>query len=480
MGCKETRRRDWLKVGSLGALGLSLPDLLASQTTSLSKTETPSGQTFGRAKSCIVLFMFGAPAHQDIWDLKPDAPREIRGEFRPIASRCPDTFVGEHIPRLAQMSDRYTIVRSMSHPDNTHTVAMHYMLTGVRHQRPTTNPQNAPDDFPCLGAVTNFAQQQHLLTPLSATSRHRVPATPPTTLPHNQDNSILPSSVSLNAPANQVSANNWIFPGFFSGFLGRAYDPLFIEQHANSTSFEPFPTVQEESRLPARRNLLSTFDLFSRHLHQRKVVSLMDHHYDRALDLLTSQKARHAFNLTQEPESLREQYGRTPFGQGCLLARRLIESGVRLVTVNWERDDAYWDTHSNNFSQLKNQLLPNFDQGFSTLLEDLHQRGLDSETLVVCLGEFGRTPTINANAGRDHWAACNSIVLAGAGIDHGKVYGRSDRNAAYPVRNLVAPSDLSATIYHLLGIDYQYRITGPDNRSLPLSNGKPLYEILNA
>jgi hypothetical protein len=395
--------------------------------------------------------MFGAPAHQDIWDLKPDAPLTMRGEFRPISTKVPGLFIGEHIPRLAAMANRYALIRSLTHPDNTHTVAMHYMLTGVRHARPETNPQNAPDDFPCFGAVVNQV---------------RATAT------------WLPAAVSLNAPANQVSASNHIFPGFFAGRLGRVHDPLFVPQNANTPDFRPLPTAPDADRLPARRRLLATIDEQVGHLERRDAVRALDGYYNKAFDLLTAPAARQAFDLRQEPERLRSRYGSTPFGQGCLLARRLIEAGVSLVTVNWERDDAFWDTHKNNFADLKTKLLPNMDQGVSALLSDLEQRGLLDETLVVWLSEFGRTPKINAAAGRDHWAACNSILLAGAGIPGGQVHGASDRLAAYPARDPVTPEDLAATIYHLLGIDPEIRLQAADARPFTLSMGKPLLSML--
>lgn len=448
--CEGQTRRDWLRVGGLSSLGLGLNHLLAAESVTVSPSA--SVPTFGRAKSCIVLFMFGAPAHQDCWDLKPDAPAEIRGEFNPIASAVPGITVSEHLPALAQWTDRLAQIRSVTHPDNTHTVAMHYMLTGVRHQRPKTNPQNAPDDFPCFGAVMNHLRQ-------SQTG--------------------LPSGVSLNSPANQVSANNHIFPGFFGGFLGPSYDPLFISQHASSSDFAPFPPVAEPQRLLDRQRLMRQLDEQVRLADRSQRATTLDGQYTQAIDLLTSQATRQAFDLERESSELRDRYGQTPFGQGCLLARRLIESGVRLVTVNWERDDAYWDTHSDNFNKHRKQLMPNLDRGFSALLGDLEQRGLLDDTLIVWLAEFGRTPKINSNAGRDHWAACNTVLLAGAGIPGGTVYGESDRHAAYPERDPVHPEDLAATIYHLLGIEPGTILRTPDNRPVAVSSGHPLTTVIS-
>jgi hypothetical protein len=411
-----------------------------------------------------VLFLFGAPAHQDIWDLKPEAPSSVRGEFKPISTRVPGVFVGQHIPRLAQLADRYTIIRSVTHPDNTHTVAMHYMLTGVRHARPETNPENAPDDFPCFGAVVNYSAQTD-----ASFSRGRRPA--------GAKRGHVPAAVSLNAPANQVSANNHVFPGFFAGFLGAAYDPYFVPQNANARDFAPMPAARQPDRLAAKQRLRMEVDRALRRIDGLASSRSMDAHYQRAFELLTSSNARTAFDLAQEPIGQREKYGDTPFGQGCLIARRLVEAGVRLVTVNWERDDAYWDTHKDNFVDLRTKLLPNFDRGLSTLLEDLGDRGLLDETLVVCLGEFGRTPQINANAGRDHWAPCNSILLAGAGVPSGCVFGASDRLAAYPARDPVTPEDIAATIYHLLGIDSSRRLPDPQSRRPPISTGNVITSL---
>jgi hypothetical protein len=423
-----------------------LPQLLAAR----GQAAATQPSSFGQAKSCILCFLFGAPAHQDIWDLKPQAPSEVRGEFQPIPSRAPGIWLSEHIPHVAAVADRLTIVRSVTHPDNTHTIAMHYMLTGVRHSQPQTNPRNQATDFPCFGAVLQY---------LYASQR------------------ALPAGISLNAPANQVSANNHIFPGFFAGLLGSSFDPLFISQDPSAADFEPFPVAKgdEVERFERRRNLLAALD--SRGEAIDRVPPGLKTYYDQALDLVTSSAARRAFELHREPDEVRDRYGRSPFGQGLLLARRLVEAGVPLITVNWARDDAYWDTHADNFRLLKASLLPPFDRAFSALIEDLDQRGLLSETLVVCLGEFGRTPKINAAAGRDHWAACNSVVLAGAGVARGRLVGASDRLAAYPAELPVAPEDLAATIYHALGVDPATELHDREQRPLRLSHGRVLHEV---
>jgi hypothetical protein len=444
--CEGWTRREWLRVGGLSsAIGLTLPQLLQARAT---------GKVRGRARACIVVFLFGAPAHQDIWDLKPGARAEYRGEFKPIASSVPGTVLGEHIPRTARLAHRFALIRSVSHPDNTHTVAMHYMLTGVRHLQPQSNPQNQPTDFPGFGAV-----MQHLRRGASG----------------------LPAGISLNSPANQVSANNHIFPGFFAGFLGHANDPLFVSDDPSDPKFAPFPAAEGEQavRMRQRRSLLETVDDRRRILQRSAATANYDLYHQKAFDLVTSPEARRAFDLARETDRTRDRYGRNHFGQALLLARRLVEASVSLVTVNWARNDAYWDTHANNFNLLKKSLLPPFDLGFSALLEDLQQRGLLDETLVYCLGEFGRTPAINGAAGRDHWAACNSVVLAGGGVRGGLVLGSSDKNAAFPATAPVSPSDLSATVYETLSVDPQTEVRDALGRPLPLSTGRPLQELFS-
>jgi hypothetical protein len=445
-------------VGALAPLGLSLSDLLlareagAASRPLIRPLHQGQARSFGRAKSCIIAFLFGAPAHQDLWDLKPDTPSEVRGEFRPIPTSVSGIRIGEHLPRTATLAHRYSIIRSVTHPDNTHTVAMHYMLTGVRHRNPGSNPRNEPTDFPCFGAIA-----QHQLT----------------------GSGPLPAAVSLNAPANQVSANNHIFPGFFGGWLGSRADPLFISQNTHVPTFRPFelPDFLTPQRLLQRQRLLAEVDRQREGVAGLAATRSLHAHQQAALSLVTAPEARRAFDLTQEAPATRERYGNSAFGQGLLLSRRLVEAGVRLVTVNWARDDAFWDTHSQNFKSLKEDLLPPFDRGFSALLADLEDRGLLDETLVVCLGEFGRTPEINKNAGRDHWAACNSVVLAGGGIKGGFVHGKSDRTAAYPDENPVTPEELAATIYHALGIAPQTELIDPQGRPIALCNGEPVLPL---
>lgn len=452
--CEGFTRREWLRVGGLSSVGITLPQLLAAKSQAAEQGE--SSGTFGRAKACIVCFLFGGPAHQDKWDLKPEASDDVRGPFQPISTSVPGTFFGEHIPRTAKLAHRFALVRSVTHPDATHTVAMHYMLTGQRHRRPNTNPTNLPDDFPCYGSVIN---------------RFRPSKTP------------LPSGISLNSPGNEIPSGH-IFPGFFAGFLGHGYDPMFVTDNPASKTFDPFPVAGGASRerLFDRESLVSQLDRLRKQLDRDDSVRSASTFQDKALSLISSPEAVRAFNLSTETVSLREQYGMSSFGQGCLLARRLVEARVRLVTVNWSRDYQagaadHWDSHAQNFVQHKEKLLPPFDAAYSALLEDLHERGLLDETLVVVLSEFGRTPKINTNAGRDHWPGCFSITLAGAGIRGGLVHGASDKTASYPSRDAVSPEEVAATIYHALGIPPRTEVTDHSGRPFPLATAKPLLSL---
>ena len=454
--CQGVTRREWLRVGGISSMGLMLPDLLRAEQNAKAKAEDKAkARSFGRAKSCIFCFMFGAPAHQDIWDLKPDSPSEVRGPFNPISTNVPGTHFGEHIPLTAQMADRFALIRSVSHPDSTHTVAMHCMQTGVRHRRPNTNPTNLPDDFPCFGATMNLLSRQQ---------------------------TTLPPGISLNAPGNEIPLGH-IFPGFFAGFIGRQHDPMFVKDDPSKPDFNPIPIAGDvaRARIDRRSDLLGQLDQLRRSLNQDPSIRFASDFQDKALSLIRSPKAVHAFDLTREKTALRERYGMTPFGQGCLLARRLVEADVRLVTVNWARDYQprvadHWDTHADNFGKHK-RLLPAFDLGYTALLDDLQQRGLLDETLVAIIGEFGRTPKINKKAGRDHWPGCFSITLAGAGIQGGLVHGASDTIAAYPTRDRVRPEEVAATIYHALGVPADTELVDHSGRPFPLTTAKPLRQL---
>jgi hypothetical protein len=449
--CDGLSRREWLRAGALSAVGLTLPQLLAAPASGQDE-----GNSFGRAKSCILCFMWGGQPHLDLYDLKPDAPVDLRGECQPISSSVPGTLLGDPIPMIAARAHKFALVRSVTHPDSTHTIAMHYMMTGYRHRRPATNPMNAPDDFPCFGAVVKK------LRPSVGS---------------------LPSGISLNAPGLEVPLGH-IFPGFFAGFLGSGFDPMFVTEDPAAENFRAVQQVEGEAlqQLHRRAELLDELDAFRRQQDFDQRVSQASLFHAKALDLITSAEARRALDLQQEPSRVREQFGNSSFGQGCLLARRLIEAGVKLVTVNWARTYQpsvadLWDTHARHFPLLRQRLSPAFDRGLSALLDDLDERGLLDETLVVVMSEFGRTPKINANGGRDHWPGCNSVLLAGAGIRGGAVLGASDGLAMYPSSDAVGPEDLAATIYHALGMPLLSQVVDHAGRPMPICTGRPLMQL---
>jgi hypothetical protein len=443
-------RRELLRAGQLGLFGLTLPHLLRGR--SLHAAEAASSH-FGRAKACILLFMWGGPAHQDTWDLKPDAPAEVRGEFRPIATKTPGIEICEHFPLLAARTDRLAVIRSMTHGDVNHTTSTHYLLTG----QPPPAGGDLRGDWPHVGAV------------LSKLGRANGPLPPFVSMRPKLENDV-PRFVEQSQ-------------GQFAGWLGQNFDPLTIDADPATPEyrvgdFVPQPELSA-SRLDDRQALLSQIDRRRRRLGDNPAVEAMDAHYRRAFELLDSAVGKSAFDLAQEPDELRDRYGRNPHGQSVLQARRLIERGVPLVTVFWPNDgiknvSVYWDTHSRNFIDLKERLMPAADQAFSALLDDLHERGLLDETLVVWTGEFGRTPRVgqrNSDAGagadgRDHWPDCFTTVLAGGGGRGGQVYGSSDRHAAYPASDAVRPVDLVATAYHLLG--------GPADLDLHDAQGRPM------
>lgn len=447
-------RRQVLQAGSLGLCGLTLPQLLAAQ----SQTD-PSRR--GSARACILLFMWGGPAHQDTWDLKPDAPAEIRGEFRPIPTVTPGVQICEHFPRLARQTERLAIIRSMTHDNVDHTKATHYLLTG----QPPPIGDDLRKDWPNLGSV------------LAKLGR----GTPP-----------LPAFVQMRPKLdNDVPRFVEQSHGQFAGWLGPVYDPLTIDANPAGDDyrvgdFEKLEHITSQ-RLMRRQSLLQAMDARALRSDRDRKFQVMAGHYERAFDLLDSAEAQGAFDLSQEPAEVRDRYGRNPHGQSVLQARRLIERGVSLATVFWPSDgiknvSILWDTHSRNFIDLKERLMPPADQAFSALLDDLAERGMLDETLVVWTGEFGRTPRIgqrNSDAGagrdgRDHWPGCFTSVLAGGGVRGGQVYGSSDRHAAYPASNPVRPVDLIATIYQALGVPLTLELHDEQGRPAVICPGNPL------
>ncbi|HEY3789710.1 MAG TPA: DUF1501 domain-containing protein [Urbifossiella sp.] len=434
-------RRDVLQLGSLAPFGCGLLDVLAPQAAGAAAASA-------HAKSVILLFMWGGPSHLDTWDPKPDAPKEIRGQFQSNQTSVPGIRVGEYFPKLAAQAKRYAVVRSMNHTDPAHLSPVHHLMTGRLAPKVNSDSDGASRaDAPCLGAVVQKLR--------------------PTT-------AAIPTAVTLPWAVSHPSAPGGTAPGQNAGWLGAGLDPFLVTGNPNSASFA-VPGLSSPREVPAER------------LHNRAELSrLLDRgagHGDytglraKALDLLLAPSVSRAFDLSRESRATRSMYGRHPHGQSCLLARRLIEAGTRLVTVNWPDDgQAFWDTHGNNFPSLKTRLMPPADAGFSALIDDLTERGLFDETLVVWVGEFGRTPRVEGN-GRQHWPQCYSAVLAGGGIRGGMVYGSSDKIGAYPAEKPVSPADLTATIYHALGIDTEAPIADRLGRLQLLTEGKPLKEL---
>ncbi len=423
-------RREFLRVGGLGFTGLLWSDWLRARAAAAERRPAASG-SFGKAKSCILIFNYGGPSHLDTFDLKPEAPPEIRGEFQPAATRVPGIAITEHLPRLARAANHYAILRSVNHIDNDHAVGTYLSLTGYPHPRSRplgVEPPATPLDMPSLGSIVSKLR----------------PA----------DRSVF-SYVTLG---DLRHLGNHDSMGQNAGCLGRAYDPFtvpFVRPINGVLDLRGVTSVMadvDDRQLDGRRQLLQEMHRVAPALENTASMRYLDGFARRAFELLASPASRNAFDLASEPQPIRDAYGPTPFGESCLLSRRLVEAGVPLVTV-YSAGNRDWDTHGDNFRLLKNTLLPPTDQAVATLLEDLHGRGLLDETLVVWMGDMGRTPRINGGAGRDHWSFCYSILMAGAGIRGGQVYGSSDRSAAYPSTNPVSPQDVGATIYHCLGID---------------------------
>ncbi|QDU31233.1 hypothetical protein ETAA8_63860 [Anatilimnocola aggregata] len=450
--CDRVSRRAMLQVGALAPLGLSLPSLLLPQAAAAAH-----GPGFGKAKRCLLMFMWGGPAHQDLWDMKPNAPSTIRGEFSPRSTNVPGLQISELMPNLAQQMDKVALIRSVTHTDNNHSTGAHWMLTGHKHRLAAENFGASPSDHPHLGSVLNK------LLPSQAS---------------------MPPFVSL--PDRIATTAGAIVPGQNGGMLGSKYDPFTIDQHPDLPNFKIDAVALRKGidpvRVAGRQHLRQLMGEAAAGLDASRRVHAMNEYYQQAADLVNSTKAREAFDLAREPQPLRERYGKGTFGQSLLLARRMLEAGVRLVTVYWHRDmpgvDTTWDTHGQNFKQLKERLVPQIDQPVATLLSDLHDRGLLDDTLIVWSSEFGRTPKINGNAGRDHWGPCNTVWLAGGGVPGGQVYGASDKHAAYPADNPVGPADVTATIFHLLGVDPHGVVHDREQRPHTIAHGRPVDDIL--
>jgi hypothetical protein len=444
--CDGVTRREFLRVGGLGVAGLTLPALLRARAAA-----GPAPR--GKAKSVIQLFMWGGPSQLETFDLKPNAPDGIRGDFRPIATRTPGIRICEHLPLLAAATERYAIVRSLTHTGVNHGTSAYHMLTGHIHITPGTLRHPTPNDYPSVGcAVGTFGRQ-----------------------PRD-----LPAYVAL--PSVLYDGDGGEVPGQGPGLLGQRQAAFLVQGDPTRPDFtlDALTLADDQSvrRLRGRMRLQEALDQQAERLAKQPGPQTMDSHYERAFRLLQSTAARRAFNLASEPTKVRERYGWHHFGQSCLLARRLVEASVPMVTAYWNSPslvtDESWDTHGNTFGRMKDHLLPNFDRAMTALLEDLEAHGLIDETLVVWHGEFGRTPKLNKSAGRDHWGFCQSVLLAGAGVRGGQVYGSSDATAAYAADLPVSPDDLAATIFTSLGIRLDQELRDPQGRPLPLCDGKPV------
>jgi hypothetical protein len=439
-----TRRR-LLQLGGLGAFGLSLPGLLRADDR-----RRPSP-----IKSCVLFLLHGGPSQLDIWDMKPDAPAEVRGEFSPVATTAPGVRITEHLPLVSRQAHRLTIVRSMTHAAVNHNAATYLVTTGSPPPREQIAFTPTENDFPHLGAQV-------------ALGRPNAGA--------------VPTAVSLPDP---VGDGPYPCPGQNGGFLGAAFAPLAVHGDPNDDTFTVpgLGEVADGDRAAGRQTLLASLDRGLGRLADDPRAADLGKYQQQAFRLLTSPDTRRAFDLQAEPGRVRDRYGRNKYAQSLLLARRLVEAGVRLVTVYWggrvNNPNPYWDTHKNNNRRLKDELLPPFDQCFSTFLEDLADRGLLDSTLVVCMGEFGRTPRFGQftgngvdETGRDHWSQCYSLVLAGGSQPGGRVVGKSDKFAAYPTEDPVTPQDLAASLLHALGVDPTRQVKDNFLRTVPLSEGR--------
>ncbi|MFO0966366.1 MAG: DUF1501 domain-containing protein [Gemmataceae bacterium] len=447
-------RRDFLRYGA----GLAVAGFLPALTPSL-RAGPP--RPLGQARSCILIYLLGGPPHLDMWDLKPEAPAEIRGPFRPIATRVGGLRICEHLPRLATLADRYALIRSVSHPNHNHTPMIYYTLTGRLVEQPNLDNDIRPPqriDAPHLGAILAYRKET------------------PRGLPGYI---AIPELAIRSSTRGEFKRARTLLRGGGAGLLGPLVDPLGVNNEPGAADGIPALTPPRDvaaERFERRTALLSVLEgrpLAGTRLHQQV------RHQAVALTGAASARAG-LFTLDGEPPPRRERYGDHRFGKALLLARRLAEAEVPMVAIHFNEMTVCdgWDTHSKNFEALQTELLPMVDQGVSALLEDLAQRGLLEQTVVVVMGEFGRTPRINAAAGRDHWGSCQSVLLAGGGIQGGRVHGASDRVGAFPAVDPVDPVDLHATIYHLMGLRPDEIIYDYLRRPLPLTTGRVLEALL--
>jgi hypothetical protein len=481
-GGARCNRRQLLQAGGAGLLGLSLPKLLRAEDALLCPSprweEEPGARGLGgRAKSVIFLMLFGGPSQLETFDMKPEAVQNIRGPFRPTGCRTPGLRVCEHLPRLADLSDKYCVIRTMTHSYNDHSGGGHYIQTGKRWHVPIGGGFNpTPRDWPSIGSVVEYLGQQQ----------------------GGGNRGLANYAVMPNSLGRLQEAGQYRRPGEHAGWLGRVYNPLTTMVDKRDTKDNPYwrdcsdaelafaieglvpPKELTADRLDGRMSLLEQFDEQRRALERRGPPADFDRVRQRALALVANGKTRSALDVRQEPPRLRDRYGRHLFGQSCLMARRLVQAGVRFVTVHYDACDGYsWDSHVHG-DDVKNHLLPTFDQALAALLADLDASGLLKETLVVALGEMGRTPKANPRWGRDHWSTLFPAVLAGAGVRGGTTHGGSDADAAFPRDNPTTPEDLAATIYHALGIDPNLRLRDAQGREVSVvEGGEPVKDVFS-
>src|SRR5262245_32905694 len=460
-GCGDFRaatrlhRRQLLQVGGLAGMGLLLPDLFRARALG-ALTQPRSPGTFGRARAVIMMYLHGGHAQQETWDPKPDGPTPEKGEFGAIATSVPGVRVSELLPRSSRIMHRLAVIRSLSHGNANHVQASLPAMTGHAHP-PEAEARGdfppTPADFPPFGAV---------LSSLRGPTR-------------------LPTWVQVGPLMRRN--NGTVLHGQIPGFLGARYSPLAVDQNLlpDSVRIGAVTPGAELSvaRLSDRHSLLKQINNQRRLLDQVAEARSLDGYQQRAFRLLSSPATSKAFDLAAEPAPVRQRYGRTQFGQCCLLARRLAEAGVPMINVHYcHTPEGSWDTHGKHFTQMKQSLCPTFDQAFLALVTDLDERGLLGQTLVLANAEFGRTPKINAGAGRDHWPWVYSIALAGGGVGRGVVYGASDKVAAYPTAHPQAPRDIAATIYHLLGVPADTILHDQTSRPHPLVIGQKIDRLL--
>jgi uncharacterized protein (DUF1501 family) len=451
--CDGLTRRALLQAGGLS--------LLAGMTRPGSTTAAANRRVAGRVRSVVLVDLFGGPSHLDMFDPKPDAPAEIRGEFQAIRTSLPGILVTEHLPRLSRWMDRTCLIRTVSHPYNSHNP--YAVMTGFTGGQDQRDYFSSPTNHPSMGSVCHYAGLTH---------------------------SGIPPYVVL--PAYPGYTQGLRRAGPYGGYLGSQYNPLFSQcdptfsrpVNADRDSYDPTLRPMGEPQLPSleasvtldalnrRRSLLQQVNEQAARLESSRALGTMDQRQRQAFDLLMNATSRSAFDLSQEPLSTRERYGRDLFGSSVLLARRLVEAGVTFVTIHTEsKGNGHWDTHDNNFNMLRHWLLPYLDRVLAALFEDLQQRGLWSSTLVMVTGDMGRTPRINARAGRDHWPQCGFCLFAGGGVKSGYVHGRSDRQGAYPTDFPVTPGDLCATVYELLGLDPHMTVPDQTGRLTHVAHG---------